>query len=213
MRGQFLRSKPGKNGGAKNDLPVLITSYEIVIRDAKELRKCGAPPPAPSTTARRKHTYHPRAARDLTRPRLTGYPAPGGGAGWKFVIIDEGHRLKNLNCRLIRELKTICDQGTTPCNRLLLTGTPLQNNLTELWSLLNFLLPSIFDDLDSFQARCLPPPSPTRFPPSHRHARTPRHTAGACCASHRASCAHMRARVGPAHPAPRRRSAAPPPAP
>eukprot|EP00908_Phaeocystis_cordata_P020806 Transcript_32471.p1 GENE.Transcript_32471~~Transcript_32471.p1 ORF type:complete len:713 (+),score=429.90 Transcript_32471:67-2205(+) len=112
MRGQFLRSKPGKNGGAKNDLPVLIISYEIVIRDAKELRKCG----------------------------------------WKFVIIDEGHRLKNLNCRLIRELKTICDQGTTPCNRLLLTGTPLQNNLTELWSLLNFLLPSIFDDLDSFQA-------------------------------------------------------------
>ena len=73
---------------------------------------------------------------------------------WKFVIIDEGHRLKNMNCRLIRELKTICDQhsGASPCNRLLLTGTPLQNNLTELWSLLNFLLPSIFDDLDSFQA-------------------------------------------------------------
>jgi len=36
-------------------------------------------------------------------------------------------------------------------NRLLLTGTPLQNNLSELWSLLNFLLPDIFDDLDSFQ--------------------------------------------------------------
>lgn len=33
-------------------------------------------------------------------------------------------------------------------NRLLLTGTPLQNNLSELWSLLNFLLPSIFNDLN-----------------------------------------------------------------
>ena len=33
-------------------------------------------------------------------------------------------------------------------NRLLLTGTPLQNNLSELWSLLNFLLPDIFDDLN-----------------------------------------------------------------
>ena len=33
-------------------------------------------------------------------------------------------------------------------NRLLLTGTPLQNNLAELWSLLNFLLPDIFDDLN-----------------------------------------------------------------
>ncbi|KAI5785060.1 SWI/SNF chromatin remodeling complex component [Peziza echinospora] len=65
---------------------------------------------------------------------------------WSFIIIDEGHRIKNLNCKLIRELKSY-----TSANRLLLTGTPLQNNLSELWSLLNFLLPDIFDDLDSFQ--------------------------------------------------------------
>uniref|UniRef100_T1HD55 Uncharacterized protein n=1 Tax=Rhodnius prolixus TaxID=13249 RepID=T1HD55_RHOPR len=37
-------------------------------------------------------------------------------------------------------------------NRLLLTGTPLQNNLTELWSLLHFLLPEIFDNLEAFQS-------------------------------------------------------------
>ena len=46
---------------------------------------------------------------------------------------------------LSRALKTY-DAG----NRLLLTGTPLQNNLSELWSLLNFLLPDIFDDLNRF---------------------------------------------------------------
>ena len=62
-------------------------------------------------------------------------------------VQDEGHRLKNMNCRLIKELLTY-----NSANRLLITGTPLQNNITELWSLLHFLLPEIFNDLDSFQS-------------------------------------------------------------
>jgi SNF2 family DNA or RNA helicase len=40
---------------------------------------------------------------------------------WKYIIIDEGHRLKNMNCRLIRELKSY-----PSANRLILSGTPLQ---------------------------------------------------------------------------------------
>eukprot|EP00049_Salpingoeca_infusionum_P013274 m.247717 g.247717 ORF g.247717 m.247717 type:complete len:440 (-) comp15399_c1_seq1:2252-3571(-) len=65
---------------------------------------------------------------------------------WKYLVVDEGHRLKNMNCKLIKELKKY-----SSANRLLLTGTPLQNNLQELWSLLNFLLPDVFDDLELFQ--------------------------------------------------------------
>lgn len=65
---------------------------------------------------------------------------------WKFLIIDEGHRLKNNNCTLIKFLKKL-----NVNNKLLITGTPLQNNLDELWSLLNFILPDIFHDLDLFQ--------------------------------------------------------------
>ncbi|SCU77894.1 LAME_0A02586g1_1 [Lachancea meyersii CBS 8951] len=64
---------------------------------------------------------------------------------WKFLIVDEGHRIKNINCKLIQELKRI-----NTSNRLLLTGTPLQNNLAELWSLLNFILPDIFADFEIF---------------------------------------------------------------
>lgn len=90
-----------------NSFPIVITSYEIVIRDRKD---------------------------------LASFP-------WKYIIVDEGHRLKNLNCRLIKELKMY-----NSANRLLLTGTPLQNNLSELWSLLNFLLPvsviAVFPRLD-----------------------------------------------------------------
>ena len=62
------------------------------------------------------------------------------------MCVDEGQRLKNKDCKLLRELKSL-----RAANRLLLSGTPLQNNLAELWSLLNFILPDIFDSLTVFQ--------------------------------------------------------------
>ncbi|XP_056292000.1 lymphoid-specific helicase isoform X2 [Pseudoliparis swirei] len=93
--------------GTLSMCPVVLTSFEIAMRD----RKC------------------------LQRFQ------------WKYLIVDEGHRIKNLNCRLVRELKLLPTD-----NKLLLTGTPLQNNLAELWSLLNFLLPEVFDDLKSFES-------------------------------------------------------------
>jgi ATP-dependent DNA helicase len=66
---------------------------------------------------------------------------------YSYVIVDEGHRLKNHRCMLIRSLKQLQSS-----NRLLLTGTPIQNTLDELWSLLNFVNPQIFDDLSVFQS-------------------------------------------------------------
>lgn len=66
---------------------------------------------------------------------------------WTYVIVDEGHRLKNHRCCLLSSLKKL-----TASNRLLLTGTPIQNTLDELWSLLNFVNPQIFDDLSVFQS-------------------------------------------------------------
>lgn len=88
-------------------LPVVLTSYEIPIRDESILSHCH----------------------------------------WKYIIVDEGHRLKNHKTQLARVLSSY-----KTVNRLLLTGTPLQNSLSELWSLLHFLLPDIFDSLDAFEA-------------------------------------------------------------
>jgi ATP-dependent DNA helicase len=64
-----------------------------------------------------------------------------------YLVVDEGQRLKNHRCTLIQSLKRI-----KAANRLLLSGTPIQNNLDELWSLLNFVNPAIFDDLSVFQS-------------------------------------------------------------
>lgn len=85
---------------------VVITTYEIMIRDYNRFR-------------RRK---------------------------WGYVVVDEGHRIKNFDCLLAQKLRRLRLQS-----RLLLTGTPLQNNLTELWALLNFILPDMFEDLELFE--------------------------------------------------------------
>ncbi|CAI4228885.1 unnamed protein product [Auanema sp. JU1783] len=66
---------------------------------------------------------------------------------WKYIIIDEAHRIKNEKSKLsevVREIKSK--------NRLLITGTPLQNNLHELWALLNFLLPDMFSSSEDFDS-------------------------------------------------------------
>eukprot|EP00388_Colpodella_angusta_P004909 GDKJ01015639.1.p1 GENE.GDKJ01015639.1~~GDKJ01015639.1.p1 ORF type:complete len:1479 (-),score=376.60 GDKJ01015639.1:106-4311(-) len=66
---------------------------------------------------------------------------------WGHVVVDEGHRLKNVNSKIHKTLSTLKSMS-----RLLLTGTPLQNNLTELWSLLNYLLPHIFSSSADFES-------------------------------------------------------------
>mmetsp|Transcript_8342 Transcript_8342/g.20480 ORF Transcript_8342/g.20480 Transcript_8342/m.20480 type:complete len:558 (-) Transcript_8342:235-1908(-) len=99
-----LNMKHKKNA----DFPVIVTSYEVSIREEKRLNKIGE---------------------------------------FTYLVVDEGQRLKNHRCTLISSLKRI-----RSANRLLLSGTPIQNNLDELWSLLNFVNPAIFDDLTIFQS-------------------------------------------------------------
>nr|QVX32607.1 CHD6/7/8/9 [Platynereis dumerilii] len=64
---------------------------------------------------------------------------------WRMLIIDEAHRLKNTKCKLIEGLRCVDIE-----HKVLLTGTPLQNNIDELFSLLNFLEPKQFVSSEAF---------------------------------------------------------------
>jgi ATP-dependent DNA helicase len=80
------------------------------------------------------------------RDRQWLYRSPMRGAPWRAMVVDEGHRLKNFKCKLVDELKKFSVDF-----RLLLSGTPLQNSLGELWSLLNFVMPAVFGDMNFFE--------------------------------------------------------------
>jgi len=64
---------------------------------------------------------------------------------WKYIVIDEAHRIKNEKSQLAMAVREF-----NSAYRLLITGTPLQNNLHELWALLNFLMPDIFSSSEDF---------------------------------------------------------------
>ncbi|XP_054798276.1 CHD3-type chromatin-remodeling factor PICKLE isoform X2 [Prosopis cineraria] len=65
---------------------------------------------------------------------------------WECIIVDEGHRLKNKDSKLFSSLKQYSSR-----HRVLLTGTPLQNNLDELFMLMHFLDAGKFGSLEEFQ--------------------------------------------------------------
>ncbi|GHJ85429.1 hypothetical protein NliqN6_1831 [Naganishia liquefaciens] len=64
---------------------------------------------------------------------------------WEYIVIDEAHRIKNVDSLLSQIVRSFNSRG-----RLLITGTPLQNNLQELWALLNFILPDVFSSSEDF---------------------------------------------------------------
>ncbi len=64
---------------------------------------------------------------------------------WKYIVIDEAQRMKDRQSKLAKDLDRF-----TAARRLLLTGTPLQNDLSELWSLLNLLLPQVHGPSGTF---------------------------------------------------------------
>lgn len=108
----------------------LIQEYEFYLRDEH-----GQPVPGLFKFEAMITTYEIIIADNV---QLSAVP-------WRCVVIDEAHRLKNRNCKLLEGLKNLSME-----HRILLTGTPLQNNVDELFSLLNFLEPAQFPSQVAF---------------------------------------------------------------
>mmetsp|Transcript_17697 Transcript_17697/g.40126 ORF Transcript_17697/g.40126 Transcript_17697/m.40126 type:complete len:2003 (-) Transcript_17697:170-6178(-) len=76
-----------------------------------------------------------------------------GSIPWSVCVVDEAHRLRNVKGKLLECMKQIALKGTVAHgfqSRILMTGTPLQNNIQELWTLLNYIEPSKFSSMDDF---------------------------------------------------------------
>lgn len=77
---------------------------------------------------------------------------------WNYVVLDEGHLIKNPRAKTSQAVKRL------PSNhRLILTGTPIQNNVLELWSLFDFLMPGFLGVEKVFQDRFAKPIAASRY--------------------------------------------------
>ncbi|PIN09400.1 Transcription-coupled repair protein CSB/RAD26 (contains SNF2 family DNA-dependent ATPase domain) [Handroanthus impetiginosus] len=102
------------------DKGVLLTTYDIVRNNAKSL--CG------------DYHYKDDGEEDETT--------------WDYVILDEGHLIKNPSTQRAKSLLQI------PClHRIIISGTPLQNNLKELWALFNFCCPELLGEKKEFKEK------------------------------------------------------------
>ncbi|KAK4169378.1 hypothetical protein QBC43DRAFT_307577 [Cladorrhinum sp. PSN259] len=71
---------------------------------------------------------------------------------WNYVVLDEGHLIKNPKAKITQAVKRLASN-----HRLILTGTPIQNNVLELWSLFDFLMPGFLGAEKVFQDRFAKP--------------------------------------------------------
>jgi SNF2 family DNA or RNA helicase len=69
-----------------------------------------------------------------------------GEIPWLYVVVDEGHNIKNPDAKRTKSIKTLNGR-----NKLILTGTPIQNNLQELWSLFDFAMPGFLGSRTHFR--------------------------------------------------------------
>ena len=103
-------------------------------------------PPAERMRLRGKTVHHNLiiASYDIVRNDLEFFSS----IRWNYCVLDEGHVIKNGKTKLSKAIKQLIAN-----HRLILSGTPIQNNVLELWSLFDFLIPGFLGNEKQFQVR------------------------------------------------------------
>lgn len=101
-------------------------------------------PPAERTRLRSRASQHNLiiASYDIVRNDLEFFSS----IHWNYCVLDEGHVIKNGKTKLSKAIKQLVAN-----HRLILSGTPIQNNVLELWSLFDFLIPGFLGNEKQFQ--------------------------------------------------------------
>lgn len=116
-------------------------------------------PPAEREKLRHKVKHHNLivASYEIVRKDIDFFSA----IKWNYCILDEGHIIKNGKTKSSKAIKQL-----TANHRLILSGTPIQNNVLELWSLFDFLMPGFLGTEKQFTARFSRPILASRDPKS-----------------------------------------------
>ncbi|CAK9059136.1 unnamed protein product [Durusdinium trenchii] len=141
---------------------LLLTSYSLAINCEELLqvrvedvpepaRRRGRPPGAPAAKRRKLDDddgeNEGESEEEPVEPELPGGELPelGSTRPWDLVICDEAHRMKNMSSLLAKSLR-----GLKSRCRILLTGTPVQNALQDLWALMDFAQPGLLGNHATF---------------------------------------------------------------
>jgi len=127
---------------------VMLISHDLVRTHIGVLKQAGLVPAAHQRQKKRKRKNGVRDDDSLSEAEdeLPEQLAEGEGHDWDMVVVDEAHRIKNPSCQVGRALRRLESRS-----RMLLTGTPLQNSLTDLWALMDFAQPGLLGNHATFE--------------------------------------------------------------
>lgn len=150
MHGAPHERKAALRGAAQGG--VLLISYDLVRTCIHQICTAGLAEASGRLSRKRKRSTR-RGCRDDDSPS-EGEEEEAAGPDipvdeqkpWDVLIVDEGHQIKNPSCQSGRSLRRINARS-----RILLTGTPLQNKLSDLWALMDFAQPGLLGNHATFE--------------------------------------------------------------